>query len=1196
MTLECQKNDGFMNHEFAEINRLADKGKLEHALKRCRALYAKFPEHPRVIHAIGLLSYRTGDLEIGEKFIRDAIHLQPDYVDAYYNLGRLLQLEMRLDEANAVFNKAITLSPHGIKQLVGLAHVLINQERHRESLKVSEQVLDLDESIAEIYSHRGTCFFHLGLAATAVDNYLKSIKLNPYNSDAHSNLLFALQVLPGVSPFDIYREAVAWGRKFATPLTKRSRLYFNSPFPNRKLRIGYVSGDFKNHPVSYHLLPVLRAHDKDQFEVYLYSNCNAADQTTEALVNVAHCYRLIAAFPDDKAEAIIRRDGIDILIDLAGHTGLSRLRLFARRPAPVQVSWIGYFNTTGIRAIDYWLGDPITNPVDDDKLFTEKVYRLPNCRFCYQPPEYAPDVTPTPAIKNRHITFGSFNNIHKLSPEVIKLWARVLNEVPDSKFIYKSNISDEETCRAILAMFQANGIDCDRIELRNKSPHQEMLKEYGDIDISLDTFPFNGGMTTCELLWMGVPLVTLAGNTPIARQGKAYLYAIGYPEWVAKTDDEFVSIALRLASDITKLNEIRKGLRGKFRSSPVLNSDQFTRNLEDAYRTMWQTWCAGESKQLPVSSDTMRHFSTDELLGAGISNLKDGAYERAIGLFRRVIKRDPYNEYAQNNLGIAYKKLGFIDDAIRAFRKAVRNAPDNSQVYINCGMALKSCGRFHEARIILHKACIISPDDCAALNSLGEVCLQLGYLHEARLSLEHALTIEPNNVDSLGHLAIVNGLYGDIPAALTRLRVAISHDPGNSSLASALMGLSMYHPETTQAELYQLGRMFEQALKSASCNFSIASRPVVEKNGPLRIGFLSPDFRAHPVGVLLKPFFTHRNRSRFSLFCYNTSGGVPDYLNQWYRSVSDGWHDICGWPDDDVIATIKNDEIDILIDLTGHTDAKQRGLSVFARRAAPVQATWIGYGHTTGLAEMDYIIADPDFIRPEDKKWFSEQPVYLPHNRFCFMPPDNSPEVVDSPFFDNEYITFGSFNNLQKISDEVIETWVEILRRVPKSRLILKFKSLNDPDVRRYTRQRFERYGLARKRLELRPESNLYLMLAEYGDIDISLDPFPFTGGMTSLYSLWMGVPIVTLAGDLPISRQTKSFLYQVGLNGLVANSIVEYCEYAVQLTRDKEQLSTIREGLRQRMYESPLCDAKQYAANVECVFHEMLDISNSGG
>ena len=355
---------------------------------------------------------------------------------------------------------------------------------------------------------------------------------------------------------------------------------------------------------------------------------------------------------------------------------------------------------------------------------------------------------------------------------------------------------------------------------------------------------------------------------------------------------------------------------------------------------------------------------------------------------------------------------------------------------------------------------------------------------------------------------------------------------------------------------------------------------------------MSPDFGGHPVGRLLSTFIKNVDSSLFSIICFNKSGDRPDPLGLWYRTTVSAWHDVFGFEDDELIALILKENIDVLVDLSGHTNTSTNGLSVFNSRVAPVQVTWMGYGHTTGLTNIDYVIADHDFIREEDGKWFTETPIYLPYNRFCFDPPVPSAEVVDPPCLDNEYITFGSFNNLLKINDDVIALWARIIRKVPKSRLILKYKSLEEHDVRHNIRERLRRHGLPSHRVELRPSSSHYLMMIEYGDIDITLDPFPFTGGMTSLYSLWMGVPIISIAGELPISRQTKSFLDLVGLNDLVAHSHEQYVENAVRLSGDPLRLISIRETLRQTMLASPLCDAPGYAAAVGRLFFSMWEES----
>lgn len=1186
MSQEAKAIEEYIENEFKEINRLSGRGHLIKARKRCELLFELYPQHQRVIHGIGLLRYRTGDHDNGEQLLRQAILINPDFCDAHKNLGQILYSTLRLDEAEVHIRKAVDLSPNGYETIISLAEVLVKRGKYREAFDYCQRALLLNSNYAPTFLTLGSVMLFYGKTNKAIDYLKQGMKLEKHCL-IHSVYLFALNLLPNVSQQEIFLESVAWGQKYADRLLQNARGYFNNREPGRRINIGYVSGDMRLHPVGYHLRPVLASHDKTSVKVFLYNSFPLCDEMTETFAGYADCYRDISRVSDEKAETLIRRDCIDILIDLSGHTAFSRLFLFARRPAPIQVSWLGYFNTTGMTAIDYLISDEVTIPREEDQYFVEKVIRLPDGRFCYEPQPYSPNVATLPAARNTHITFGSFNAVQKISDEVIALWSRVLLATPDSRMILKSkSFEDDEVKDDFIHKFSLYGIPSERLDLRGKTPHAEMLAEYGDVDISLDTFPYNGGATTCEALWMGVPVVTLAGGTPISRQSKSFLHTIGYPEWVAETSDEFVKIATDLAADFSRLSLIRLGLRQKMAESPLCNGRRFTGNLEHAYRRMWEKWCE-TNENLEVAKYNTRRFGIDELIDAGLNSLDHGEYQQAVDLFNCVLKRKPGHAPAYNNLGVALKKMGRIAESIRAFRNAIRNEPAYIDVYINLGCTYLDHGYFKQARDLMQRALTLAPDNCEALISLGTSEKYLGHLGSARKAFERVLTIDSINVDALGHLALLNGLYGDVTNALRLLKIASKANPDNEHIVSALMGLSQYHPDTMQHDIYKLGRRFEEILSKKIVSIYGFQRLSQNKNH-LNIGFVSADFRCHPVGMLLIPLFKDYDRSRLSLFCYNKSASRPDTLSMCFQSVACGWRDIWGIDEDASAQLIQADCIDILIDLSGHTDATNQCLPLFVKHPAPVQASWLGYGHTTGLSAIDYIIADREFIRPQDSKWFAEKAVYLPHNRFCFTPPIPYPEVVEAPVTANGYITFGSFNNPEKYSEEVISLWARLMRAIPRSRLILKYKSLSDPSVRRHLRQRFEKYGISARRIELRPASGYYLMMAEFGDIDISLDPFPFTGGMTSLFSLWMGVPIVTLTGDLPINRQTKSFLGFVGLDDLVANNYDEYISIAISLSSDYERLCTIREALRNRMSSSPLCDTKEYVASVEHLFFRM--------
>jgi predicted O-linked N-acetylglucosamine transferase (SPINDLY family) len=315
---------------------------------------------------------------------------------------------------------------------------------------------------------------------------------------------------------------------------------------------------------------------------------------TERLKSVSDHWRSLAGLSDELAAKMISSDAIDILVDLAGHTALNRLTLFAGKPAPIQTSWLGYWGTTGLAAMDYLLSDAVTLPPDAERFYSEKIVRLPSGRFCYAPPDYAPSPAPhSPMCQSGQVTFGSFNNPDKLTRDVIGVWAAVLRAVPQSRLLLKwATLADEGVRRRLSEAFAAEGIGSERLLLREKSPHAEMLTEYGDIDIALDPFPFSGGLTSCEALWMGVPVLTLPGDRAASRQTLGFLQALDSTEWAAASPADYVKIATTLAADGQRLSAIRQTLRQRMANSSLCDGPTFTRDLEAVYRKLWRQWCA----------------------------------------------------------------------------------------------------------------------------------------------------------------------------------------------------------------------------------------------------------------------------------------------------------------------------------------------------------------------------------------------------------------------------------------------------------------------------------------------------------------------------------------------------------------------------------------------------------------------------
>jgi predicted O-linked N-acetylglucosamine transferase (SPINDLY family) len=424
--------------------------------------------------------------------------------------------------------------------------------------------------------------------------YRRALSLAPECTFCYDNLFFMMLYHDWYDAATIFSEHLRFAKQCAESLSSCVISNNNERNPDRILNIGYVSPDFRKHAVSFFTEPVLASHSKEHFRIFCYSDVPQDDAVTERLRQYAEQWRSIAGMPDQQVADLIRTDCIDILVDLAGHTAHNRLLVFARKPAPVQATWIGYPATTGMSAMDYKIVDTYTDPPGmTERFYTEELLRMPESFLCYLPDAESPAVAPLPANSAGHITFGSFNNFAKVNPKVLTLWAEILRDIPASRLIIKANsLADKTTAKQVLDIFVKNGIITDRIELHGMIPSSGMhLDLYNRVDIGLDTFPYNGTTTTCEALWMGVPVITLAGKTHASRVSASLLANTGLEDLIAETMDDYREKAVLLAQNLHRLENLREGMRGRMAQSPLTDARRFTTDLEKCYRDMWIKWC-----------------------------------------------------------------------------------------------------------------------------------------------------------------------------------------------------------------------------------------------------------------------------------------------------------------------------------------------------------------------------------------------------------------------------------------------------------------------------------------------------------------------------------------------------------------------------------------------------------------------------
>lgn len=602
--------------------------RLAEAANTCQQALQIDPGHSSSLYLMATIMAESGQPAESLKYLDQAIALGPNVAEAHGNRGIALMTLGRLDEAEQALRRSMQLDPTRPEPWYALGNLKAQQKDHKAAFEAFLQVLQIDPRDGRSWTNMGIALQEMGKLEDALAAYEKAqillpneapvyynvgralhgqgrtleaivanhraLELDPHHVLAHSNLLIDLTYIGDVSAAELLEAHKGWDHAHV-PTNRVPRAKAVGEDPERRLKIGYVSGDFRQHPVGWLLANVLPAHDKSQVEVFCYCNEATSDEVTERLKASADHWRDIVGLSDDAFADQVRRDGIDILVDLSGHTAHNRLLAFAKAPAPVQASWVGYPSTTGLAAMDYLVMDAVTVPPGAEAWCAEAVVRLPHGRFCYAAPLGAPPVAERP---QGPVTFGSFNHLAKMGPNVINLWTKVLDAVPGSRLVLKWRSLDDPAARDFLATtFAAYGVGADRLELRGPSSHLDMLAEYGDIDIALDPFPYSGGITSAEALWMGVPVVTWPQDRIASRQTLAFLSELGLTDLAADTEDDYVRIAAALAGDASRRAELRRDLRARMAASPMTDGARFTPGLEAAYRQMWRRWCAGQAPE-----------------------------------------------------------------------------------------------------------------------------------------------------------------------------------------------------------------------------------------------------------------------------------------------------------------------------------------------------------------------------------------------------------------------------------------------------------------------------------------------------------------------------------------------------------------------------------------------------------------------
>ncbi|MBV8617366.1 MAG: tetratricopeptide repeat protein, partial [Curvibacter sp.] len=1081
----------------------------------------------------------------------------------------------RMPEVEQLYRRALPRFPAADDQVAllnNLANCLKDQHRLVEAEQCLRQAMAIDPRSLVVRHNLEVLLGQEGKLLESLALYEESLVRQPESVRTFSNYLFTLNYHPDKSAEQIYQAYAEFDRRFCAPLRQQWRPHDNARTLDRRLRVGYLSPDFRQHSCSWFMEPLLAGHDRSRVEIFAYANIEHEDEVTRRYKTYVEHWVPTHGMSDEALAQRIREDRIDILVDPAGHTANHRLAVFARKPAPVSVTWMGFGYTTGLKAIDYFLTDGFTAPEGSEGLFAEQPWRLRRSAYAaYRPPPYAGQVSELPALQRGYVTFGTLSRGIRLNHHVIRVWSELLRRLPTAVLVIDSiTYIDPALREELLERFVAQGADVSRVQVGHHHPPWDVLR---GLDIALDCFPQNSGTTLFESLYMGLPFVSLVGRPSLGRMGGAILSGLGRPEWMAATEEDYLEKLVALASDLPALARLRAGLRAEMQSSVLMDEAGFAAEVEQAYRAMFTRWAEGGSPTGPGDELARLRQAFEQGQGAQV-------VPEALAL----VRREPANGPAWRLLGVLLQDAGHTDAAIEAKRMAVGLLPRDPDAHFNLALSLEKQEDWAAAREAYLRTLALRPRDAEALFNLGNVLVKQDQRLPALGCFEQALTVQPGHLGAHLNAAGLLETLARHDEALAHSRQVIAARPDWAQAFDSYLFTVNYHPTLSAEQVYAAFAAYEarfgqplRALWQAPANTRVAGRR-------LRVGYVSPDFRQHSCVYFLEPLLSHHDHEGFEVWAYADLALGEDPVTQRYKALVDQWVPTKGMSDEALAQRIRDDGIDILVDLAGHTVGNRLG--VFARKPAPVSVSWMGYGYTTGLKAIDYFLTD-EFNAPEGSEGlFSERPWRLQGPYTSYRPAATAWEVGELPADRKGHITFGTLTRGVRLNERLLQVWAQVLKRVPGSVLKVDSASFQDEGIQGELRKRFEALGIEGGRIEAGYNAPAWKALSE---VDIGLDCFPHNSGTTLFETLYAGVPYVSLAGRPSAGRMGGAILKGLGRSEWIAYSEAEYVDKLVGLAEDVPGLRALRAGLRAEMRASALMDEPRFTRRVEAAYRAMF-------
>ena len=1226
-----------------------------------------------IYYNLGACAHQVGNYGQAILWFKLAHNDNPEDIESFVNIGICYQDSNQHSAAIEFFEKALKLDPKRYDCLLQLAVSHLSLTRHDIAEKYLNEYLEkpIDKSdeinalmvLAGLYKSRGDSKRSIEVGKEAVEKF-------PEVSENFSNVLLDMVYHDEVSQEEMFEWAKKYAEYYEAPYQNLTPHFSNTPIPNRKLRIGYISADFFNHAVSYFALPLICNHNKELFEVYTYAVRDFIGPVSAQYKKNSQWVPL-AGMNDEDICNRIKSDKIDILIDLAGHTGGNQLRVFARRAAPVQATWLGYPFTTGLSNMDYRIVDAIVEPEGlAEHLSTEKLVRIPGTFCAYRPSIGAPDrlltheldVLTTPAKLNGYVTFGCCNNIAKLTDFTLEMWGRIMNQASTARLLIEAPGMDSEATRnQLYDRCQKQGIPMDRVIFTNRAENRQ-YSLYHKIDIALDPYPCNGGTTTCDALFMSVPVISLSGTRFMSRMGATFLKNIGHPEWVTSSPDEYVQIAVDLASDIARLDQIRQCLRAEVERSPLMDETGFARKMERAYKEMWYAWCTKQQ-----SDDALDAFGKATL--EEVSRIEK-LYENQ-AWHELLQESSVYLENHDSDVQVRYYhanalwKTNFISEALNEFFRVCSEQPDVSQYLYALARCLSDAGQQTVAGEML-KSLADPAHKWEVHYYLAAWLIKQGkgmslaspetnrFFNQAIGFLQHLLEVMPNHVESQALCADIYFYRNQFASAEVMASRAIKLNPehllANLTLAkllmsrnnfshakSVLLAVARQKPEEPEvdcllAQVYKsLGDLTDMlkhnsmAIQKAPENIAYWSQwldhaertgittkmeyqeklnLLVEKfatqpaplhqnipnvNRKLKVGICSNAFIDSHEHNLQHKVLASIDKNSFETFYYYSGSQLDEETQFLKKMCADHWRFTHGLPHYAIAAHMREDEIDILVDMSDH--AAHNFTYAIMQKPAPIIINWGRPGHVSGLPQVDYVLTDAIIGTDAwgqgvyEKPWVLEGMPFISYTPFVNHPERHSMPVFNvrpSPCVERGYITFGSACNTMDLTSDTLNLFASSLSAVPEAKLLLK-----NSQVAYKAQHALQERGISSSRVQY-VKSALVCEELFYQEVDIVLDCAPCNQQKSSIDAIWMGVPVVTLAGERAVSRIGASILHHIGRPEWTANTVEHFVDIVKMLSEDYSALDAVRQQLRPTLQASALMDMPAYAQSWQNALTQM--------